>query len=144
MSIPAAIQKGLDATKVEYVNLGTSGLRVSLPILGCMGFGSKQWGPWVLDEAESIEILQAAYDRGINTWDTADMYSNGISEEVLGKAIRKLEIPREKLVLMTKCYLPVEDNASFFVPQVSQSRDYVNRMGEFRRSAAPLPSPKIC
>ncbi|KAK9313118.1 NADP-dependent oxidoreductase domain-containing protein [Lipomyces starkeyi] len=46
---------------------------------------------------------QTAYDGGINTWDTANAYSNGVSEEIIGKAIRKFGIPREKLVIMTKC-----------------------------------------
>lgn len=134
MTLPTSLQKGIDATKVEYVNLGSSGLRVSLPILGGMSLGSKQWAPFILDEGESLDLLKAAYDHGINTWDTANVYSNGISEEVLGKAIRKFNIPREKLVIMTKCFLYVGEepsvNAAMFGQQLNQSKDYVNQGGE--------------
>ncbi|KAL6689747.1 hypothetical protein J3F84DRAFT_391529 [Trichoderma pleuroticola] len=64
-SLPPALQKSLDESRVEYVRLGTSGLRVSVPILGAMSLGSSKWMPWVLDEDESIEILKAAYYRGV-------------------------------------------------------------------------------
>lgn len=62
--IPASLKESIDSTKVEYVQLGSSGLRVSSPILGCMGFGSKKWNEWVIEEEESIQVLKAAYDRG--------------------------------------------------------------------------------
>lgn len=66
--VPASLQSSLDATKVEYVQLGTSGLRVSSPILGTMGIGSKAWQDWVAEEEEGLEILKAAWDRGrLNT-----------------------------------------------------------------------------
>ncbi|GJC84776.1 aldo-keto reductase dtxS3 [Colletotrichum liriopes] len=136
--IPTSLQKSLDATKVEYVNLGTSGLKVSVPILGGMSLGSSEWQNWVLDEEESCEILKAAYDRGINTWDTANMYSNGVSEKVIGKAIKKYNIPREKLVLMTKCAIHVGEETSMFAPmyaqQLGQSKDYVNQGGLSRKT----------
>lgn len=51
-----------------------------------------------------MELLKAAYDMGINTWDTANMYSNGASEEIVGKALKKYNIPRHKVVIMTKCF----------------------------------------
>jgi aryl-alcohol dehydrogenase-like predicted oxidoreductase len=134
MEFPASLQKSLDETKVEYVRLGSSGLRVSVPILGGMSLGSSKWAPWVLDEEPSLEILKAAYDRGLNTWDTADMYSNGISEEVIGKAIKKFNIPREKLVLLTKCAIYVGEEVGLhgpaFAAQMAQSKDYVNRGGK--------------
>lgn len=133
--LPPSLQKSLDSTKVEYVQLGRSGLRVSAPILGGMSFGSKQWMPWALEEEEALVILKAAYDRGINTWDTADMYSNGISEQIIGKAIKKFDLPREKLVLLTKCCVYVGEEPSLFGAmfgeQMSQSKDYVNRGGEY-------------
>ena len=132
--LPASLQRSLDSTKVEYVRLGRSGLRVSSPILGGMSFGSKQWMPWVLEEEDALVILKAAYDRGINTWDTADMYSNGISEEIMSKAIKKFDIPREKLVLLTKCFTHVGEEPGIFGPafgeQMVQSKDYVNRGGK--------------
>ncbi|KAK1513301.1 aldo-keto reductase [Colletotrichum costaricense] len=138
LPIPASLQKSLDTTKVEYVNLGTSGLRVSVPVLGGMSLGSSEWAPWVLDEEASLEILKAAYDRGINTWDTANMYSNGISEEVIGKAIKKFSIPREKIVLMTKCFIYVGEetnlHTTMFPQEVPKSKDYVNQGGLSRKA----------
>ncbi|KAH7412808.1 NADP-dependent oxidoreductase domain-containing protein [Cadophora sp. MPI-SDFR-AT-0126] len=132
-AIPAALQKSIDSTKVEYVQLGRSGLRVSSPILGGMSFGSKKWMPWNLEEEDSLKILKAAYDRGVNTWDTADMYSNGLSEEIIGKAIKKFEIPREKLVLMTKCYVYVAEQVDTYGAvlgeTMAKTKDYVNRGG---------------
>lgn len=59
-----ALQSSLDATKVEYVQLGASGLRVSSPILGTMGIGSKAWQEWVMEEDEGLQVLKAAWDRG--------------------------------------------------------------------------------
>lgn len=89
--------------KAEYRQLGKSGLRVSVPILGAMSLGDKRWQPWVIEEDEALPLLKAAYDRGLNTWDTANVYSNGVSEEIIGKAIKKYQIPRHKLVICTKC-----------------------------------------
>ncbi|KAJ3755638.1 NADP-dependent oxidoreductase domain-containing protein [Lentinula raphanica] len=85
--------------KITYVRLGNSGLKVSRPILGCMSYGSPQWQDWVLDEAEGIKhIKTAAY---------IQVYSNGLSEVVLGKAIKQHDLPREKIVVMTKVYFAV-------------------------------------
>ena len=61
---PASLQSSINATNVEYVQLGSSGLRVSSPILGTMGIGSKDWQNWVMEEDEGLEILKAAWDRG--------------------------------------------------------------------------------
>ncbi|KAH9857683.1 Aldo/keto reductase [Lenzites betulinus] len=93
--------------KMEYVRLGNSGLKVSKFILGCMSYGSPEWQEWVLGEEEAIKHIKFAYDHGITTFDTADVYSNGLSEVVLGKAIKQLNLPREELVIMTKLYSPV-------------------------------------
>lgn len=62
--VPTSLQSSVDATKVEYVQLGSSGLRVSVPILGTMGIGSKEWQDWVMEEKEGLEVLKAAWDRG--------------------------------------------------------------------------------
>lgn len=78
--IPPSLKESLDSTKVEYAKLGFSGLRVSRPILETMSFGYSPLATWVLDEEVSLEVLMAAYDCGINTWDTANTYSNGMSE----------------------------------------------------------------
>ncbi|KAG8627313.1 hypothetical protein KVT40_004796 [Elsinoe batatas] len=72
----------MTAPKMQYVYLGSSGLKVSRVILGAMSFGSPQWQPWVLDSSAALPILKHAYDSGINTWDTADVYSHGESERI--------------------------------------------------------------
>lgn len=79
-----------------------SGLKVSKLILGCMSYGSSSWSAWVLDEAESIKHIKHAWDRGINTFDTANMYSNGASEIILGKALKEIGADRESVVVLTK------------------------------------------
>jgi aryl-alcohol dehydrogenase-like predicted oxidoreductase len=89
---------------MEIVNLGTSGLRVSRLCLGCMTYGSSRWRPWVLDEEASLPFYRRAWEAGINFFDTADMYSAGASEEVLGRALRTLSIPREQVVIATKVF----------------------------------------
>ncbi|KAG5650729.1 hypothetical protein H0H81_011229 [Sphagnurus paluster] len=113
--------------KVEYRQLGKSGLRVSVPILGAMSFGSNKWVDWVLDEEKGTEILQAAWDKGINTIDTADVYSNGESERIIGS-----QIPRERIIIATKCYWLLGKDASintFLIPGLRDERDYVNQSG---------------
>ncbi|RPD71323.1 Aldo/keto reductase [Lentinus tigrinus ALCF2SS1-7] len=95
------------APKMQYVRLGNSGLKVSRIILGCMSYGSPEWQSWVLPEEEAIKHIKFAYDHGIQTFDTANVYSNGLSEIILGNAIKKLELPREELVIMTKLFSPV-------------------------------------
>ncbi|KAJ7772673.1 Aldo/keto reductase [Mycena maculata] len=84
------------------ITLGNSGLKVSKIILGCMGYGSPEWQPWVLGEEECTKHIKFAYDMGIQTFDTANVYSNGQAEVVLGNAIKKLNLPREEIVVMTK------------------------------------------
>ncbi|KAJ9635135.1 CSG1/SUR1-like protein [Coniosporium tulheliwenetii] len=79
--------------KMEYTNLGKSGLKISKVILGAMSFGSSEWQEWVLNEDEALPLLKHAYDCGINTWDTADIYSHGRSEEIIGKALTQYSIP---------------------------------------------------
>ncbi|ETS81704.1 Putative aryl-alcohol dehydrogenase [Pestalotiopsis fici W106-1] len=113
--------------------LGTSGLKISKVILGCMTFGSSKWegSPWILDEEESLKVIKTAYDHGINTWDTADTYSNGKSEVILGRALKKFNIPRSKVVIMTKIYNPVMDDESR--PASVNDGPLVNQMGLSRK-----------
>ncbi|KAI0790139.1 aryl-alcohol dehydrogenase [Irpex lacteus] len=93
---------------MTYVRLGNSGLKVSKIILGTMQYGDKGWQKWVIDdEEEAFKHIKFAYDAGITTFDTANVYSNGRSEEILGAAIKKLGLPREELVILTKVYFPV-------------------------------------
>jgi aryl-alcohol dehydrogenase-like predicted oxidoreductase len=134
VELPILFKQGLDATKVSYQNLGASGLRVSVPILGAMSFGDKKWRNWVIDnEEEAFTLLKGAYDRGLNTWDTANVYSAGASETLIGKAIKKFDIPRHKLLILTKCFAPVGEQPevdSFFIPEeIKQHKDYVNQSG---------------
>ncbi len=88
---------------MEYINLGKTGLKVSRICLGCMTYGTSKWRPWVLDEDASRPFMQQAVDAGINFFDTADMYSNGVSEEVVGRALRDFS-KRDDIVLATKVY----------------------------------------
>jgi aryl-alcohol dehydrogenase-like predicted oxidoreductase len=90
---------------MKYVNLGHSGLKVSNLCLGTMTFGSPTWRKWVLDEQASLPVIQAAVDKGINFIDLANFYSMGVSEEVVGRAIRHAN--RDKLVLASKCFYPM-------------------------------------
>lgn len=62
---------------------------------------------WLVTLYQALPLLKAAYDRGVNTWDTANVYSNGRSEEIVGKAIKKYDIPRHKVIIMTKCFWAV-------------------------------------
>ena len=92
---------------MELVNLGRTGTKVSRICLGCMTYGSSRWRPWVLDEAESLPFFRRAWEAGINFFDTADMYSDGASETVLGNALTTLAIPREQIVIATKAFNPM-------------------------------------
>src|SRR3954454_12343175 len=97
---------------MEYTNLGNTGLQVSRLCLGCMTYGTNQWREWVLNEEESRPFIQRALEAGINFFDTADMYSDGVSEEVTGRAIRELAIPREQVVIATKVFNPMGPTAN--------------------------------
>ncbi|MBV8641035.1 MAG: aldo/keto reductase [Verrucomicrobia bacterium] len=94
---------------MEYVSLGNTGLKVSRICLGCMSYGSAKWRDWVLEESESIPFFRQALDAGINFFDTADMYSSGASEEVTGRALKKLGARREQIAIATKVYNPMGD-----------------------------------
>ncbi|THH07404.1 hypothetical protein EW146_g9328 [Bondarzewia mesenterica] len=136
----------------HYRSLGKSGLRVSVPVLGGMAFGSPKWAPWTLDEEKSLEVLKAAWDLGINTIDTANIYSNGESERIIARFISKVSlvrfapaalrpmsfpdiqynIPREKIVIMSKAWALVSPDVSVMasmVPGLADTRDYVNQGG---------------
>lgn len=93
---------------MDYVNLGLSGLKVSRLALGCMSFGAPAWQPWVLDAERSAPILARALDLGFNFFDTADMYSLGASEEIVGAALKA--VPRHRLVIASKLYNPMSDD----------------------------------
>jgi aryl-alcohol dehydrogenase-like predicted oxidoreductase len=92
---------------MEYTTLGDTGMEVSRLCLGCMSFGSSEWRDWVLEEEESEEIIERAIDLGINFFDTANMYSRGESERVLGNALAGYD--RDWPVVATKVYHPMDD-----------------------------------
>lgn len=91
---------------MKYSSLGSTGVRVSRVCLGCMSFGTPKWRPWVLDEEQSQPFFKRAVEAGINFFDTADVYSNGVSEEVTGRALREYA-RRDEIVLATKVHFPM-------------------------------------
>jgi len=95
---------------MQFVNLARSGLKVSRICLGTMTYGSSKWRPWVLDEDASRPLIKQALEAGINFFDTADMYSLGASEEVLGRALKDFGPGREQLVIATKVFYPMGDS----------------------------------
>ena len=92
---------------MEYTTLGSTGVEVSRICLGCMSFGDSEWRPWVLDPEEGKELVDRALDLGINFFDTANMYSAGESERVLGEALAG---QREEAVVATKCYFQMDED----------------------------------
>jgi 1-deoxyxylulose-5-phosphate synthase len=96
---------------MDYVRLGNSGLKVSRISLGTMTYGTPTWRPWVLDEGESRPFIKRALEAGINFFDTADMYSRGKSEEVLGRALKDMA-SRHEVVVATKVFYPVTDHVN--------------------------------
>ena len=95
---------------MDYVNLGSTGLKVSRICLGTMTYGSKKWREWVLEEEESRPFIRRALELGINFFDTADMYSLGASEEVVGRALKDFGPPRDRVVIATKVFNPMGDD----------------------------------
>ena len=92
---------------MEYVNLGKSGLKVSRICLGTMTFGSKKWRDWTLEEDEARPIYRRAAELGINFFDTADVYSLGVSEEITGRALKEMFARRDEYVVATKVHQPM-------------------------------------
>jgi aryl-alcohol dehydrogenase (NADP+) len=95
---------------MEYVNLGSTGVKVSRICLGCMTYGSRKWREWVLEEQESRPLIRQALEAGINFFDTADMYSVGASEEILGRALKEFGPTRDRLVIATKVFNAMGDD----------------------------------
>jgi aryl-alcohol dehydrogenase-like predicted oxidoreductase len=95
---------------MQYVGLGSTGLRVSRICLGTMTYGTPKWRAWVLGEDASRPFIRAALEQGINFFDTADMYSDGASEEVLGRALKDFA-RRDHVVVATKVFFPMGPGA---------------------------------
>ncbi|BAZ21526.1 aldo/keto reductase [Kalymmatonema gypsitolerans NIES-4073] len=93
---------------MQYVNLGKTGLKVSRLCLGTMTYGSREWREWVLTEEESRPFIKRALESGINFFDTADMYSLGVSEKILGQALKDFA-RRDQVIIATKVYNAMGD-----------------------------------
>lgn len=152
--LPPLLKESREKSKVSYRRLGSSGLWISVPILGGMSVGSSEFGSWILEEDKALPLLKAAFDRGINTvrwqipgydwaeervvnfqqWDTSNNYSNGRSEEIIGKAITHYHLPRHKLVIITKCWAPVSEHENVYVvpfmKEMRKDKEYVNQFGK--------------
>jgi aryl-alcohol dehydrogenase-like predicted oxidoreductase len=95
---------------MEYINLGSTGLKVSRLCFGTMTYGSKKWRDWVLEEEESRPFIRRALELGFNFFDTADVYSLGVSEEIVGHALRDFGPSRDKVVIATKVFSKMGDD----------------------------------
>ncbi|KAI9179692.1 hypothetical protein H9P43_005038 [Blastocladiella emersonii ATCC 22665] len=99
-----------NAHKMHYARLGKTGLQVSRICVGMMSYGSSDWEKWVLDADKALPLLRAAWDHGINFFDTADVYSSGMSERLLGQFMRENgDIKRSEIVIATKVFFQVGD-----------------------------------
>lgn len=115
---------------MEYQNLGKSGLKISKIILGAMSYGKKSWRDWVLEDEETVMgLMKKAYDQGIRTFDTADMYSNGESERMVGRFLTKYNINRSTIVILSKCFHKTADD-----PKLEDNNmNWINRQGLSRK-----------
>jgi 1-deoxyxylulose-5-phosphate synthase len=95
---------------MDFVNLGCTGLKVARICLGTMTYGSTKWRKWVLEEEQSRPLIRQAIEAGINFFDTADMYSLGASEEILGRALKVFGPPRDRVVIGTKVFNAMGDD----------------------------------
>src|SRR5450432_1763418 len=98
---------------MDITRLGSTGMQVSRLCLGCMSFGVPERGthPWTLSEESSRPVIQRALELGINFFDTANTYSDGTSEEIVGRALRDFA-RREEIVIATKVFFPMRQDAN--------------------------------
>jgi len=96
---------------METVKFGKTGMQVSKLCLGCMTYGSTKWREWVLEEEASRPFIREALEKGINFFDTADVYSQGVSEEILGRALKEYA-KRPEVVIATKVHGAMGPNAN--------------------------------
>jgi aryl-alcohol dehydrogenase (NADP+) len=95
---------------MEYVRFGKTGMKVSRLCLGMMTYGSRKWREWILEENEAKPFVKRALDAGVNFFDTADVYSQGVSEEVLGNLLQSFGVQRDTLVIATKVFNPMSSD----------------------------------
>jgi len=96
---------------MKYTNLGRSGLKVSRICLGMMSYGDPKWRSWILTEEAGRPFVKRALEAGINFFDAADMYSLGVTEQILGRAVRDFA-QRDRVVIATKAYFPMSDDVN--------------------------------
>ncbi len=131
---------------MKYVNLGSTGTKVSKLCLGCMSFGVPERGdhPWTLPEEPSRKIIRQAVDLGINFFDTANAYSDGTSEEIVGRALKDFT-RREEVVIATKVFFPMspapERRRSFAQGHIH--RDRCQPETTRNRLRGPVPNPPL-
>lgn len=124
---------------MRYTNLGASGLRISPIGVGCLSYGSPDGRDhFSITEAASLQVLEHCYKSGLNFYDTANVYSNGLSEEILGKAIKKFGWKRESIVIATKLFEAVGDpegteDTLAYDRDEKDSKGYVNQYGLSRK-----------
>jgi aryl-alcohol dehydrogenase-like predicted oxidoreductase len=106
---------------MKLKRLGKTGLRVTPICLGCMSYGSPKWAEWVLEEEAARPFIKKALESGINFFDTADVYSRGVSEEILGRALKDFGTNREHIVVATKLCGPMGSSPN----EVGLSRKHV-------------------
>ncbi len=97
---------------MQYARFGNTGMKVSRLCLGMMSYGSKQWREWVLEEPEARPFVQRALEAGLNFFDTADVYSHGASEEVLGNLLKQLGVRRDTVVVATKVFQVMSEDVN--------------------------------
>lgn len=103
-----SVAEGIKKSGMPYIRLGNTGLQVSRICLGMMTYGSTKWRDWVLEEEEARPFVKRALELGINFFDTSDMYSLGVSEEITGRALNDMAI-REEIVVATKVFFAQGD-----------------------------------
>ncbi|KAJ5084631.1 hypothetical protein NUU61_009210 [Penicillium alfredii] len=122
---------------MKYVQLGSSGLRIAPIGVGCMSYGDPEGRfKWSIPEEDALPVLHHCYESGLNFFDTANTYSNGLSEEILGKAIKKYNWRRENIVIATKLWAPVGRGTEQPLAMSDAERDnrgYVNQYGLSRK-----------
>src|SRR5579863_9371491 len=97
--------------QMETKKFGKTGMQVSRLCLGCMTYGSTKWREWVLEEEASRPFIREALEKGINFFDTADVYSQGVSEEILGRALKDYA-KRDEVVIATKLFNPMGEGVN--------------------------------
>ena len=118
---------------MQYTRLGRTGLTVSRICFGAMSFGAKSWRPWVLEEEDARSFYEKAWELGINFYDTADVYSDGVSEEITGRMLRGIADDREDYVIATKFFLGTQSTGVGLAPRGAPKIGRINRSGASRK-----------